>query len=441
MITGTPVLDFLRSNPVFTLFIVLGCGYLLGRIRLGPIALGPVAGALLVSLLFGQYGFKITPGAQSVGFALFIFAVGYQAGPRFFEVLRTQGLQYLLLALFVGGVGVAAAVVAGKLLALPFGGTAGLLAGAMTTTPTLAAAQEAVRSGIVSLPEGVTADGALASIASSYAITYVVGLIGIIATVRLLPRLVGVDLAAEAAEMEEAGKTGRGSQMQARAYRVDNPEVCALTIRELRARMWDALAVVRLRRDGEWVLQPDDDERLRPGDEIHAYGDSQFFLGGIESLGEEIPVSCRDRTGGHLYAMWSWRAATPSARPWPNSIWRVDMASSSLRFAAMGSRCRLAASCVCSAAMSSALLGPRPPWRNCATSSVRWNPTSSRPIWRPSPSVSLSASSLVCLRSTWAVYRSGSAWPAACWPRGYSWAGLTPPGLRSASSPSRRAGY
>lgn len=287
---GSVVLDFLRGNPVFTLFFVLGCGYLVGRIRLGPISLGPVAGALLVSLVLGQYGFRINPGAQSVGFALFIFAVGYQAGPRFFEVLRTQGVQYLALALFVAGVGVAISIAAGALLSLPFGGTAGLLAGAMTTTPTLAAAQEAVRAGIVALPEGTTMDGVLATIASSYAITYVVGLLGIIATVRLLPRVVGIDLAAEAAKMEEAAKEAAGEQMQARAYRVTSPDACTPTIAELRARLWDSLSVARLRRDGQW-LRPADDDHLRIGDEIHAYGDATFFRRGIEDLGEEITVS------------------------------------------------------------------------------------------------------------------------------------------------------
>ena len=290
MENGTLILEFLRENPVFTLFVVLGCGYLVGRLRIGPVALGPVAGALLVSLFLGQYGFKINPGAQSVGFALFIFAVGYQAGPRFFEVLRTQGLQYLLLALFVGGVGIVISIAAGKLLGLPYGGMAGLLAGAMTTTPTLAAAQEAVRSGIVDLPAGTTMDGVLATIASSYAITYVVGLLGIIATVRLLPRIVGIDLAAEAAKMEEAEKEERVGQMQARAYRVTSAEVCQLTIRELRSRFWDSLSVARLRRDGQW-LKLSDDEHLRPGDEVHAYGDANFFRGGIGKIGEEITVS------------------------------------------------------------------------------------------------------------------------------------------------------
>jgi putative transport protein len=287
---GTLLLDFMRSNPVFTLFSVLGCGYLIGRVRIGMISLGPVAGALLVSLVLGQYGFKINPGAQSVGFALFIFAVGYQAGPRFFEVLRTQGLQYLLLALFVAGVGVSLSVAAGKLLDLPFGGTAGLLAGALTTTPTLAAAQEVVRAGLVELPTGVTSASALATIASSYAITYVVGLLGIIITIRLLPGLLGINLAEEAAKMDEAEKQERVGQLQARAYRITNPKAWECTIGELRARIWDSLSVARLRRNGEWLRLTDNDY-LQASDEIHAYGDAQFFRRGIETLGDEIPVA------------------------------------------------------------------------------------------------------------------------------------------------------
>jgi putative transport protein len=291
MQSGEFILEFMRGNPVFTLFMVLGSGYLVGRIRIGSISLGPVAGALIVSLLLGQYGFKINEGAQSVGFALFIFAVGYQAGPRFFEVLRTQGLQYLLLALFVAATGGAIAIACGHLMELPFGGTAGLLAGAMTTTPTLAAAQEAVRSGLVDIPDGVTADTVLATIASSYAITYVVGLLGIIAAVRLLPRVMGIDLAAEALKMEAEEQEQPRGEMQARAYRVTRPQACEPTVKELRARLWDSLAVLRLRRDGEWIVRPGDEEHLRLGDEIHAYGDSSFFRGGIEELGEEITVS------------------------------------------------------------------------------------------------------------------------------------------------------
>ena len=84
-------------------------------------------------MFFGHFDFRITPGAQSVGFALFIFSVGYQAGPRFFDVLRTDGLKYFTLALVIAAAGFGVAVVATKLLGLAPGTSAGLLAARVAT--------------------------------------------------------------------------------------------------------------------------------------------------------------------------------------------------------------------------------------------------------------------------------------------------------------------
>ena len=287
---GGGFLTLLRENPVITLFLAIGAGYLVGRIKLGGIALGPVAGALLVSLALGRFGFRITEAAQSVGFALFIFAVGYNAGPRFFDVLKTQGLQYLALAVFVAAVGIAVALVAGTLSDLPYGGTAGLLAGALTTTPTLAAAQEAVRGGIAHVPEGVPADAVLNTIATSYAITYIVGLLGIITAIRLLPRVLKIDLAAEARLIEQNDAPQRPVQLQARGYRVTDLDLMRLTVAEIRSRYWDGFAVVRLRRGGEWTTLAEDDH-LQFGDEVFAYGDASFFQRGFENSGDEIPAT------------------------------------------------------------------------------------------------------------------------------------------------------
>ena len=161
--------EFLRGQPVIVLFLLLGCGYLLGRIKVAGFACGPIAGTLLISLVLGSYGFRISAGVQAVGFSLFIFSVGYQAGPRFFEVLKARGLQYLALALFVVTVGFATAWLAGAVLRLPLGGNAGILAGSLTSSPTLAAAQDAVHSGLVALPAGWTEERVLASIGAGYA--------------------------------------------------------------------------------------------------------------------------------------------------------------------------------------------------------------------------------------------------------------------------------
>jgi len=181
--------EILRDQPVLTLFLILALGYLGGRARIGSFSFGPVTGVLFAGLFFGHQGFRMAAGAQSLGFALFIFSVGYQAGPRFFDVLRTDGLKYFALAMVVAATGFGVAVVATVLLQLEPGASAGLLSGGMTSSPTLAAAQEAVRTGSVAPPTGWTPDAMIGNIATAYAITYIFGLAGLIMLIKLLPRL------------------------------------------------------------------------------------------------------------------------------------------------------------------------------------------------------------------------------------------------------------
>ena len=95
------IVEFLRGQPVIVLFALIGSGCALGRLSIAGLTLGSVAGTLIMALFVGQYEFTISASAQAVGFALFIFSVGYQAGPKFIEVLKSQGLRFLALALFV----------------------------------------------------------------------------------------------------------------------------------------------------------------------------------------------------------------------------------------------------------------------------------------------------------------------------------------------------
>lgn len=283
------IADFLRAQPTFTLFAVIGCGYLIGNIRIAGVSLGAVTGTLLIGIVLGRFGFRITPAAQAVGFAIFIFAVGYQAGPRFVEILKSQGLRYLALAVVVCGIGVGTALLAGSILDLPPGGTAGLMSGALTTTPALAAAQNAVRDGIAVLPAGTDADQVIAEIGTSYAITYIVGMLGLILAVRLLPRVTGIDLAEEARKLDLASGNRAIPQLQARAYRVTNPTYLNRVVEELAGELWDGFAVVRLRRQGHWLdLRPG--HTLHSDDELCVFGEARLYRSGFERVGEEIAV-------------------------------------------------------------------------------------------------------------------------------------------------------
>jgi putative transport protein len=284
----TQLLDVLRTQPVLTLFLILGAGYLIGGLRIGNFSLGPVAGVLFAGLLLGHFDFRMSPGAQSVGFALFIFSVGYQAGPRFFDVLRTDGLRYFLLAVVISGSGFGIAVLASSLLALEPGSAAGILAGGLTSSPTLAAAQEALRSGQVIPPPGVTADEMMGNVATSYAITYIFGLAGLITIIKLLPQIIGINLVQESADLENANKELVSTQpinIDARIYRVTNSDITHLPYDEALKLYWDGHSVVRVRRDGEFLKQPD---HFKLGDELLVIGHVNFFAETVSKFGTEV---------------------------------------------------------------------------------------------------------------------------------------------------------
>jgi putative transport protein len=286
------LLEILRQQEVLTLFLIFGVGYLIGAIRIGSFSLGPVAGVLFAGLFLGHFGFLMNPGAQSVGFAMFIFSVGYQAGPRFFDVLRTDGLKYFMLALVIAITGFTVAVIATKLLALSPGTSAGLLSGGLTSSPTLAAAQEAIRSGQVKPPEGMTADMMIGNVATGYAITYIFGLAGLIAIIKLLPQMLKIDLAKESKKLEEQGDFGTVSQpanIAARLYRVTNEELTKIPAKRLKELYWDQTSVVRVRRDGE-IIKPDPDSFLQLGDEIIILAPIEFITKVLSkiNIGEEL---------------------------------------------------------------------------------------------------------------------------------------------------------
>jgi putative transport protein len=283
------LIELLRQQPVLTLFLIIGMGYLIGGINVGSFSLGPVAGVLFAGLFLGHFGFRMDPGAQSVGFAIFIFSVGYQAGPRFFEVLKTDGLKYFLLALVVASTGFGVAVIATNALELAPGTSAGLLSGGLTSSPTLAAAQDALRSGQVLPPEGITADAMIGNVATGYAITYIFGLAGLIAIIKLLPKILGIDLVAEAAKLEaqDSGEPPQMLNISARIYRLTDPSLTEMPFKELAQRYWDNRSVVRVRRAGE-ILDANEGQTLRMDDELLVLGPVDYFISTLGEVAQEV---------------------------------------------------------------------------------------------------------------------------------------------------------
>ncbi|PLW88002.1 hypothetical protein C0029_05435 [Halioglobus japonicus] len=284
------LIKILEAQHVLLLFSLLAIGYVIGRLSFKGFSLGPVAGVLFAGILFGHEGLRLSGDAQALGFALFIFSVGYQAGPRFFSALRADGLKYFCLALIVAITSAFVALTASRLLHLEPGVSAGLLAGGLTSSPTLAAAQDAVRDGSVALPSGYSVDRMVENIASAYAITYIFGLTALITIIRYLPRVLHIDLELECRRFDEVTKvSAKPVNITTRRYRVENEDFTQLSVGQLREKFSERTPVATVIREGEIVVM-DSKDSLQIGDLVELIGPRELFATKAHEIGPELPL-------------------------------------------------------------------------------------------------------------------------------------------------------
>ena len=293
------VVEFLRHNEVILLFLVILLGYLLGRIRIGWFSLGTIAGSLIVGLVIGVAKFDVSPIVKSVGFGIFIYAVGLRVGPQFFDGLKKDGLRLVTMSLVASFSGFAVVWGLSEWLGFKLGFAPGILAGSVTNTATMGAAEGAVSSGAVSLPKGLTAEMVMGNIAVAYAITYLFGTVGRIVLFKMLPRLFGYDLAAEAkkleASMSQAGEQGdpysdyfsEFSSQGVRGYKLTNDKLTGRPLSKLQGHLPDNLTIERVERDGQ-ILQLSQDIQLQHGDLVAVSGHTSDLIHGPEVIGPEV---------------------------------------------------------------------------------------------------------------------------------------------------------
>ncbi len=170
------VFQILSANELLVLLCILGLGLLLGNISIKGVGLGS-SGVIFVALLAGHLGLSIPGGTGRLGLALFVYCVGIGAGGRFFEALAREGGTLARLAVLIVGSGAFIAWAAAQLFDIPGGLATGLFAGALTSTPALAAATE---------------DGGefAQQVAVGFGVAYPFGVVGVVLFVQLLPRIV-----------------------------------------------------------------------------------------------------------------------------------------------------------------------------------------------------------------------------------------------------------
>jgi putative transport protein len=284
--------EVLKAHPEIAFFLVLGLGYLLGKLALGSFKLGAVTGTLLAGVIVGQLGVTLPGEVKQCFFLLFLFAIGFRTGPQFFRGLKKDGLQHAALAAIVATAGLVVAFVVAKALGYDAGTAAGLVAGSLTESATIGTAMDAI--GRLDAPEA--AKTALANnIPVAFAVTYLVGVIGAAWFLsQVAPRIMRVDLAEECRKLEERTQQGATSQtvtrreFELRGYAIDpGSRWVGRKAGEIEATAGVRIFVERMRRGGQ-LFEGDRDRVLRAGDVIAVSGPREALVETLEAPGNGL---------------------------------------------------------------------------------------------------------------------------------------------------------
>src|SRR4051812_16612210 len=188
---------FMIRNPEVAVFLAIGLGYWIGSWKIRGVGIGPVTGALLAGVLIGYFWkIPVSDTAKAVLFLLFMYGIGYSAGPGFVRGVRDGGWRWVALGVFIPVVGVLTAYVMALVPQLEVGYAAGTMSGGLTESPVIGTASEAIRS----LPIGEAEKNRLISqIPVADALCYLFGTVGLILFCSHVgPWMLRLDLKAEA---------------------------------------------------------------------------------------------------------------------------------------------------------------------------------------------------------------------------------------------------
>lgn len=241
-------------QAVIVLSLIIFTGLALGRLRFKGISLG-ITFVFFMGILAGYAGLSIDPMmlnyAESSGLVLFVYALGLQVGPGFFSSFRKGGVRLNIVSLLLILVGTIMAIAIGCGMSMKIDETTGVLCGATTNTPALAAAQQTLKQlGLQS-----------SSAALGCAVTYPLGVVGVILAMIVLRKCFvrPVDL--------QEPKEDDAEQTFIATFVVRNPGIRKHSLKEIKDESAVEFIVTRLWRDGK-VCIPNSEKTLEEGDRL-----------------------------------------------------------------------------------------------------------------------------------------------------------------------------
>ncbi|MEW4490690.1 TrkA C-terminal domain-containing protein [Thalassoglobus sp. JC818] len=252
------------TQQLLSLLVVVGLGLLFGKVSLRGISLG-TSGVVFVALVAGHFGFRVPETAGQIGVVLFVYCLGIGAGSSFFQVLFSQGKSLSLMAgamILSGGL---TTWFLAQVFSLKADLAGGLFAGALTSTPALAAA-------IDSLPPGSKA-------AVGFGIAYPFGVICVIVFIQLIAKQFINSEELQKSDDTQASGDGAISNV---LVEISNPAVIGKRPSQVTSLSNSKCQISRVLVDG----------RLQPlkGDFVFEAGQKVLIVGGANRLGGIVEV-------------------------------------------------------------------------------------------------------------------------------------------------------
>ncbi len=296
------LVETFRHTPALAVFLTIGLGFLIGKIKFKGFSLGTVTSVLIVGVLVGQMDINVGGPLKTFSFMLFLFCIGYSVGPQFFRSLKGEGLRQVIFALVMCVLILGVAWGVALWFGLDAGQAAGMMAGASTASPVVGAAEDTVAS-LPGAPEAVKA--MTDAIPVCYAMTYVFGTLGAVWLVGYIgPWMMGgLEKVKQLTREYEKTQSGAGigddpaffdacRPVAFRAFRTDGTWMTGeRTVEEIQKKFEEQgrrLLVERIKGADGAVADAAPGSVVKPGDVIVVSGRREYMVMDNSWLGAEV---------------------------------------------------------------------------------------------------------------------------------------------------------
>lgn len=299
------LLETFRNNPSIPIFLTIGVGFWIGKLKYKTFSLGTVTSVLLVGVLVGQMNIPIPGPVKSVFFLLFLFAIGYSVGPQFFRALKGTGIKQVIFAALMCVLCFAVTVGVAFCFGYNAGEAVGLFAGSQTISAVIGVGDDTIRNLSASASDK---QNWMDLIPVCYAVTYIFGTIGSAYILSIIgPAMLGgiKKVKAQTAELEksmnDSSVTTDPAYINAlrpvvfRAYKADGEFFDSpRSIDEIQQHIKDLgrrIYVDRVRQNGTIIDDPAGNVTISKGDEIVLSGRREFVIQDESWVGPEVADS------------------------------------------------------------------------------------------------------------------------------------------------------